>query len=140
MTHLLDGGADPNAPVWSEFRGMDPVPTNPDQGWKNPALSLTASQQPIWPVFIAVGTPFGAWRSLEGGYGFLPSIVQALVNAGADIGSARPVLVEDALVEVTPLVYAEQMTKRASHNTGTVAEDPAYQEAITLLRDSEATR
>ncbi len=138
VTHLLDGGTDPNAPVWSEFRVGDPVPTNPDQGWKNPALWLTGSERPIWPVFIAVGTPFGAWRNLEGGYGKLPKIVRALVDAGADIGSARPLLVEDELVEATPLAYAEHVTKRASHNTETVAADLAYQEAIALLRDSEA--
>jgi hypothetical protein len=124
--------------VWSEFRVGDPVPTNPDQGWKNPALWLTGSERPIWPVFIAVGTPFGAWRNLEGGYGKLPKIVRALVDAGADIGSARPLLVEDELVEATPLAYAEHVTKRASHNTETVAADLAYQEAIALLRDSEA--
>ncbi|MBT3266400.1 sigma-70 family RNA polymerase sigma factor [Candidatus Poribacteria bacterium] len=123
VAHLLDRRADPNAPVWSEFRGGHPVPTNPDQGWESPALWLTASKRPIWPIHIALGTPFGGWRNLEGGYGFLPRIVQSLVDAGADVRSARAVLVEDGLVELTPLAYAHEVTRRVSLNTGTVAAD-----------------
>jgi RNA polymerase sigma factor (sigma-70 family) len=139
VSHLLDRGADPNAPVWSEFRGGQPVPTNSDQGWKNPALWLQASERPLWPIFIAVGTPFGGCPNLEGGYGFLAEIVEALIDAGADINSARPVLVENEPVEVTPLAYALQVTKRASYHTGTVAADPTYQNAMDVLRAHGAT-
>jgi len=138
VPYVLNRGADPNAVVWSGFQRGYPVPTNPDQGWKSPALWLTVSARPMWPLFIAVGTPFGACTNQEGGYGYLPEIVGALIDAGADTASARPVLVENELIEATPLAYALRVTERVSQNTGTVAADPGYQEAIEVLRSHGA--
>ncbi|MCZ6676034.1 MAG: sigma-70 family RNA polymerase sigma factor [Candidatus Poribacteria bacterium] len=102
---LLTHGADPNTAIQANYlRGnvAERFLHCPSGDWQHPAEWLWPSENPITPLFVALGTPTGYCVDWNG----LPMLVKGLIEAGADMTRKVVMQVGSEAVEITPLSYA----------------------------------
>ena len=111
---LIEAGADPNGPIYAEYAGnmverfMGLVPHDgPDAPEEYPMEWLRPAAEPMAPLFVALGSPAGYCVDWDG----LPRVVEALLDAGADVRQEISVLTNGERVDITPLAYLRDLTE-----------------------------